>query len=109
MSMPLKEWLIKKLSLKLLIPERVIDAVISDQFVSAYRATTTHNSIELSGFGKFVFSQHKAKKQMEKYEHQILIFNNILKDGIREAEHKRVQVMLNGVLKNVEHLKPKIR
>jgi len=46
---------------------------------------------------------------MEKYEHQILIFNNILKDGIREAEHKRVQVMLNGVLKNVEHLKPKIR
>lgn len=110
MSMPLKEWLIKRLSLQLRVPEKIIDVVITDQFVSAFQATTNHNSIELSGFGKFVFSQTKAAKQMAKYESQKSLYETILNNSDISEEQRRNNMMrLATTNKNIEHLKPKIR
>ena len=106
--MPLKEWLIKKLSLKLNIPERIITTVITDQFTEAFRATSTHNSIELSGFGKFVFNQKKAQQQMKKYESQKVDHEEMLRNP-KPGETKNIALRLNTINKNIEHLKPKIK
>jgi nucleoid DNA-binding protein len=108
MSMPLKEYLIKKLSLKLNISERIIDVVITDQFTSAFRATSTHNSIELSGLGKFVFNMPKAQRYMNKYLSQMVVFNSMLEKAITEKEAKTIQLKLNTAIKNIDHLKPKL-
>jgi len=102
MSMPLKEHLIKKLSLKLNIYEKIIGTVITDQFTEAFRATSTHNSIELSGFGKFVFNQKKAHQQMVKYQEQKTLYEEAPQD-------RNTTLRLNTVLKNIEHLKPKLK
>lgn len=110
MSMPLKEFLVKKLSHKLNIPEKIIDIVITDQFTSAFRATSTHNSIELSGFGKFVFNMPKANKYMNKYLSQISTFTKMLNNPANtEKDTKMAQLQLNIATKNIEHLKPKLR
>jgi nucleoid DNA-binding protein len=108
MSMPLKEWLVKKLSQQLHIPERIIDTVITDQFTSAFRATSTHNSIELSGFGKFVFNQKKAHRWMDKYESQNVIFKSMLAKADTERDTRVLNLKLDIVHKNIEHLKPKL-
>ena len=105
MSMPLKEYLIKKLSLKLNISEKIIGTVITDQFTEAFRATSTHNSIELSGFGKFVFNQKKAHQQMVKYQEQKVILEEAL---LSSEDQRNITLRLNTVLKNIDHLKPKL-
>jgi len=108
--MPLKEWLTKKLSQRLNIPEKIIDVVITDQFTSAFRATSNHNSIELSGFGKFLFLPKKAAKQMEKYDAQKDLFESALSvPNITEEAARVIELKLATVLKNIDHLKPKLR
>jgi nucleoid DNA-binding protein len=110
MSMPLKDFLIRKLSQKLNIPERVIDVVITDQFTSAFKATTTCNSIELSGFGKLMFLPKKAAKQMVKYEEQKNIFETaLLVPNLTEEAARVINLKLATVQKNIDHLKPKLR
>lgn len=108
--MPLKEHLIKQLSLKLNIPEKILTSVINFQFTEALNATTLHNSIELSGFGKFVFSQTKAHKQMEKYNAQLKAYNLLLNDPSSPEELIRNTLLrINTTNKNIEHLKPKLK
>ena len=58
----------KKVSVGMVVSERVIDQVITHQFNAAEDATKTQNSIEISGFGKFVFNLSKAIKRIEKLE-----------------------------------------
>lgn len=65
-SMSIKEWLIKKMSLSLVVSERVIDSVIGHQFETALQAMKVNNSIEFSGFGKFVYNEKKALKEIKK-------------------------------------------
>lgn len=109
MSMPLKDFLVKKLSQKLNVPERIIDVVITDQFTSAFRATSTHNSIELSGLGKFIFNQKKAHRQMASYETSKTTLNNLMAQNPSEKETKTLELKMETINKNIEHLKPKLR
>ena len=107
--MPLKEFLVKKLSLKLNTSERIIDTVISHQLTSAFQATSHHNEIELSGFGKFIFSQHKAHKQMQKYTEQLAAYDKLLKHPDSTPEIIRNTLLrIRTTTKNIEHLKPKL-
>jgi nucleoid DNA-binding protein len=108
-SMTLKEFFIKKTSLKLKQSERIVELVISNQFTSLFQATSTHNSIELSGFGKFTFLQKKAHRQMDKYESQLKAFEEKLSTSSTPEEQKNLQMRINTVNKNIEHLKPKLR
>jgi len=91
------------------IPEKVIDLIITNQFTSAFQATSTHNSIELSGFGKLIFNQNKAAKQMEKYLAQKTLFEEALLTGIFPKSKRDTQMKLNTTIKNIDHLKPKLK
>ena len=52
------------MSVKMVVSERVIERVITHQFNAAEDATK--NSLEISGFGKFVFNTSKANKKIVK-------------------------------------------
>ena len=109
-SMSVKDFLTKKLSLKLNVSERVIDTVISNQFSSAFQATSHYNTIEISGFGKFIFSQVKAKRQMKKYMDTLAVYDAQLANSDISTDALRGLLLRKGsLLKSIEHLKPKMR
>ena len=69
---PIKEYIIKRLAVNKvtdkLISEKTMDLVISHQFESAIKAMMTNNTVEISGFGKFLFNFKRAQKELTKYE-----------------------------------------
>jgi nucleoid DNA-binding protein len=108
-SMTLKEWLIKKMAVNMVIPEKTIDAVITHQFDSANDAVNIHKSVEIAGFGKFYFNQKKADRQYEKlikikeaYERMLLDEN--ITDKKRNAVILKIQI----VNSSIKSLKPKV-
>jgi len=79
-SLSVKDYLIRKMAVKLMTPEKTIDAVIMHQFQSANEATSQHKSVEISGFGKFFFNDKKAHKTMEKFLSQKALFEKWAND-----------------------------
>jgi nucleoid DNA-binding protein len=106
----MKEWLIKKMAIKLVVSEKTIEAVINHQYDSASEATKNNNSIEFSGFGKFMFNEKRAVKQMKKYDAQMVMYNSTLQDEtISEAVRRNTTMRIATVLANIEALKPKLK
>jgi nucleoid DNA-binding protein len=66
----LQDTLIKTTAIKLAIPERIVEAVVNHQFASANTALASgeNMTVEISGFGKFIFSKKKAIKRLEKLQ-----------------------------------------
>lgn len=109
MSMSVKEWIIKKLVIKMVISEKIISSVVTHQFDSANDALNIHKSVEFSGFGKFYFNDKKAVKTMEKYLSQKALYEGILADAsTTEAKRNNTETRLNNVLLSIKTLKPKL-
>jgi nucleoid DNA-binding protein len=107
--MSVKEWIIKKMAIKMVISEKVIDSVVTHQFDSANDALNTCKSVELSGFGKFYFNEKKAIKTMEKYLSQKDMYETVLADETTSDQKRaNVQVRLANLLISIKTLKPKI-
>lgn len=103
-----KDYIIKKIASDI-ISERIIHQVISHQFDSANKATAVHNSVEISGFGKFVFAKKKAEKQLKKYEEHEEYYSRIVNTpGLDEATIGNAAVKLHTVKENIKLLKPKL-
>lgn len=104
----IKQLAVNKIADKL-ISEKIINEVISHQFDSALKATVFHNSVEISGFGKFSFNQKKAIKQMTKYNEQIVYYTEKLNSSDSDAEKRNLSMRINTTLQNIEVLKLKIK
>lgn len=63
-SISVKDYLVRTLGVKIMVSEKVIEAIVNHQFQSANEAMDLHNSIEISGFGKFYFNEKKAKNRI---------------------------------------------
>jgi nucleoid DNA-binding protein len=108
-SLSMKDYLIRTLAVKMMVQEKVIEAVINDQFNSANEAMRIHNSVEISGFGKFIFNYKKAQKKMDKMLSQKKLFEGRLKDpSISEQKRNTEMVKLTNVINNINILKPKL-
>lgn len=111
-SMSIKEFLVKKIAINKvcdkMISEKTIDTIISHQFDSANAATVTNNSIEISGFGKFVFNEKRGVKLMQKYTEQIEYYSKMLSSELTEAERRNAEMRLESINNNVKALKPKL-
>jgi nucleoid DNA-binding protein len=103
-----KDRLIKKIASNSSQDLTVINAVINHQFDTIQKALVEHKTVELSGFGKFVFSDYRAKKLMAKYENQVFVFSQHLANATDEKERHKSSMKLNTALTNIKHLKPKI-
>lgn len=109
-SLSIKDYIIRKMSIKMNTPEKIIEAVVNHQFQSATLAFNDQKSVELSGFGKFLFNEKKAVKKME----SMLIQKEVLKQTIvdetaTDRKRKAAEVKLESLLVAIEILKPKIQ
>jgi len=108
-SLSMREWLVRKLAPKLLVSEKIVDAVVAHQFSEANAAMHTNNSIEISGFGKFIFNTKKAQKKMDNFLAKKASLEELLKDNtLSEARRQTVVNKLNSLNLGIEILKPKI-
>lgn len=108
-SLSIKDYIIRKMSIKFNTPEKVIESVVNHQFQSATLAFNDQKSVELSGFGKFLFNEKKAIKKME----TMLIQKQVLEQTIvdqtaTDRKRKAAEVKLESLLQAIEILKPKI-
>ena len=107
-SLSVKDYLIRKMAVNLMVPEKTIEAVISHQFNEANVAMRTNDSVEISGFGKFLFNKKKAIKKMEKFLSKKRWFENLLTTELTEKQRNRTMVILESVNNSIEFLKPKL-
>jgi len=76
-SLAIKDFLIRKIAIKYMRPEEDIHKIIMNSFEEANKATASANEVEISGFGKFMFSENKAKKI---YRKMLLCINKYNRD-----------------------------
>jgi len=108
-SLSVKDYLIRKMAVKLMTSEKTIEAVVNHQFQSANEATHQHKSLEISGFGKFLFNEGKAVKTMQKYLSQKALFEKkAVDETLPEAKRRAAGLKLQTALDNIRDLKPKM-
>lgn len=108
-SMSIKEWIIKKMAISMVVPEKTIDAVVTHQFDSANDAVNVHKIVEISGFGKFHFNQKKAQAQYDKFFRIKQSYENLLADdSISDKKRHSTEQKMISILNDIKILKPKI-
>ncbi len=108
-SMSVKDYLIRIMSVKLMLSEKTIEAVVNHQFQSANVALVDNDSVEISGFGKFFFNKKKAQKKMDKMFSKAEVFTKQANDiGLSDQKRASANVKLNNTLLGIEALKPKL-
>jgi site-specific recombinase len=108
-SLSIKDFLIRKMSIKMNTPEKIIESVVNHQFQSATLAFTDQKSVELSGFGKFLFNEKKAFKKMETMLIQKSVLEQTMIDETAtDRKRKAAEQKLESLLQAIEILKPKI-
>jgi nucleoid DNA-binding protein len=107
--MSVKEWIIKKMSINMVISEKTIDAVVTHQFDSANDALNVNKSVEISGFGKFYFNNKKAITQYNKLLNIKRTYENALADeNITDTKRNALELKMQIVESSIKTLKPKI-
>lgn len=108
-SLSVKDYIIRKLAVKMMTKEEVINAVVSHQFQSANEALHKNSSVEISGFGKFYFNYKKAKKKLDvmmlQREH---LKRQLTNPEITEKKKQLAVVKIDSLTAAIEYLKPKI-
>ena len=106
-SMSHKEYLVRALSIKLAMSEKIVEAVVNHQFQSANEAMDVNHSLELSGFGRIVFNNKKAIKKLAALEAKLERTQNQLNNN--NADVKKLQDAIEVLEKQIRLLKPKIK
>jgi nucleoid DNA-binding protein len=108
-SLSIKDFLIRKMSVKLNLSEKIIESVVNHQFQSATLAFNDNKSVELSGFGKFLFNEKKAMKKMDvMLLQQKILQANLLDETLSERKKKSTELKLESLAQAISILKPKI-
>ena len=111
-TMSVKEYLIRRLSVRTNTRPKIIEAVVSHQMEGINKALQKDNifSIEMSGFGKWIFNHKKAQKKMDKQLSKREVFSNILKKpDLTEKQKASYQLKLDNTNKWIEEMKPKLQ
>jgi len=83
--------------------------VIKHQFDSAHEALKNNNSVEISGFGKFLFNVKKTEKKIKKLESIKLAYEKKIASGELEPKHEAlIKSKLSALIITLNSLKPKL-
>ena len=99
------------MSTKMVLSERVINQVVTHQFDSAHDALKNNNSVELSGFCKFLFNNKKAETKLKKITDVKTSYERMLKEDDGSMPLKRsnfIKSKLSEINLEIATLKPKI-
>lgn len=111
MSADIKKLLVRTTAVKLSINEKLVEKVVDYQFQSANEAMgNNHHSVELCGFGKFIFNNNKAKKKLVSLQKTVDILQNEL-DNPETAKKNPVfsKNVLKATKEHIASLKPMIK
>jgi nucleoid DNA-binding protein len=109
LSLSVKDYIIRKMAVKLLKSEKVIESVINHQFTSTNNALLTNNSVEISGFGKFFFNTKKAYKKLDKmFAQKEALQRQLVNPEVSEKRKDTARAKLSSLEIAIEILKPKI-
>lgn len=93
-KLPLKDFLVRKLAVKMMLSEDTITSIVNFQAKDINRATEKHNIIEISGFGRLIFSKLSAERNLKSLENKILIVKEKL-DYDTDKESKQYKKLLD--------------
>ena len=106
-SLSVKDYIIRKMSVKLMMSEETLNAIVSHQFQSANEAMSKHHSVELSGFGKLYFNMPKAVKKLNTMLAQKAALERQLLDPECIGRRREIVVTkLKNMGESIEILKP---
>jgi nucleoid DNA-binding protein len=106
-TVSVKSFLIRRMANDLLIPEKTIEAVVNHQFTMAIEAMKSKKTIEISGFGKFLFNEKRALKRWTKLMSQQKCMKETINDPCTsDVKRRNSELRLNTVLDNIKALKP---
>ena len=109
-SLSVKDYLIRKMAVKLLKSEKTIEAVINHQFTSANSALLKHNSLELSGFGKLLFNVKKANKKFDRMLIQKeMLQKQLVNPEVSEKRKETAKAKLDSLENSIRDIKTKDR
>lgn len=108
-SLSVKAFIIRKMSVRTMTQENIIETVVNHQFESALEAMNTCDSLEFSGFGKLFFNRKKAIKKLQKFQEHIDYLNTLLSDSsISENKKRNAQLRIETLVKNYNCLNDKL-
>jgi nucleoid DNA-binding protein len=109
-NLPLRTFIQRRMSVELAMPEEVINTVIDHCFGSAREALTNNFSVEIAGFGKFVFNRKNAEKHLIKIQEQLEGYKELLNDdSLPEKKRVSIEGKIKTWTRNVEALKIKLK
>lgn len=110
-STSVKDYLIKRMSVRLNIPSKTIEAIVAHQMEGINKAIQADNkfSVEMSGFGKWIFNHKKAKRKFEKNISKEQTFQTLLnKPDLTDKQKASYELKLTNTKKWMEGIKPKL-
>lgn len=108
-SMSVKDYLYKTLAIKLNIPSKTIELVIQHEFEALSGAMKSNNSLEIAGFGKFLYNSKKAQKMLENNYKIMEILKKRLEDpNITELKKQSTLNKIETCNKYINSIKPKL-
>lgn len=109
-NMSHKEYLVRTLSVKLAMSEKLIETVVNHQFQSANEAMDVNHSLEISGFGRILFNNKKAIRKLAGYEKKLEKAKQQLElNTSTEAARKKAQNVIDVATMQIKILKSKIK
>lgn len=106
-NMSIRNFIFRRMSTDMVIPESVIETVVLHQFAGVVQATSAHNSVEISGFGKLMFNRKKAFYRMKNYESTKRMYEEILlSQDTPQAKRRITEIKMGTLLELMEALKP---
>ncbi len=101
-STSVKDFLIRKMMVDLAIPQSTISLVIDHQFSGALQAMQKNDSVEISGFGKFLFKTPIAYKYLKNLEKMFDLCSKELENGPTEERAKTLKRILGTLSGSIE-------
>jgi len=92
------------------VSEVVLNQVINHQFNSAHDALKDNNSVEISGYGKFLFNKKKAVTKVKNLNNIKAAYEKILDDEVISLKRSNfIKSKLSSINLTLNSLKPKIK
>lgn len=104
-SQSTKDYLYNNLAKKLNISSSTIEKVIQHSFETTYEKMKSSNSVEIAGFGKFLFNLKKAQKRTEALKKIKQALENKL---VQSPESEKLKLKLETTINTLTKLEDRI-
>jgi len=101
-SMSVKDYLVRIMALRTNTPSNLIEIIVNHQFEEANKALLSNNTVELSGFGKFLFNTKKAYKKLDKMMSKKEAFERFANDP--DNQHPKAKTAKNKLINTIRDL-----